>query len=106
MGDRATAELKTKNGKLYFYTHRSGSDLPEIAHKAVEAAKPRKGDDSYALRIVVDQLIKLTKTRDSETGAGLLFKPNCEDEYNRDSPSVIIDIDELTVTVLGRHNKD
>lgn len=106
MGDRATAELKTRQGKLYFYTHWCGYELPEIAQKAVEAAKPRKGDDAYALRIVVDQLISLTGCRDKETGAGLLFSPNCEDEYNKNKPSVIIDIDKLTVEVKGSHLKE
>lgn len=92
MGDRAMAEIKTQDGSLYFYTHWSGRELPADALKALEAAKPRLGDDSYATKIVVDSLIKASGSRDKETGAGLMLKPNAEDEYNNDQPSVIIDL--------------
>lgn len=102
MGDRATAEIKTKEGNLYFYTHWHGHELPEIARKAVAEAEPRKGDDAYALRIVIDQLILGSYARDKETGAGITLKCVTEDEYNNNSPSVIIDLSELTVEVRGR----
>jgi len=99
MGDRAMAQIKVGENSLYFYTHSAGSKLPEAAAKAVYKAMPRKGDDSYALKIVVDTLIKECSARDSETGAGLMFGPNAEDEYNGGDPSVIIDIRAMTVTV-------
>lgn len=102
MGDRAMAEIKTEEGSLYFYTHWSGCNLHTIAKKALEIARPRKGDDCYALRIVVDQLINLTGCRDSETGCGIMLQPNCEDEYNCDNPSVIIDLKDFTVLSFGR----
>ena len=92
MGDRAMAEIKTRDGSLFFYTHWSGSDLPELALLALDRARPRIGDDSYALRIVIDSLIKDTDTRDQETGSGIMLKANCEDEYNNDKPSVLIDL--------------
>lgn len=99
MGDRAMAEIRTSEGNLYFYTHWSGFDLPAHARKALDEAAPRKGDDPYALRRIVDVLIRESGTRDSEAGSGLMLKPNAEDEYNHDNPSVVIDIDAWTVEV-------
>lgn len=99
MGDRAMAQIKVGGNSLYFYTHWAGGELPEAAEKAVAAARPRKGDDSYALKIVVDTLIKECGSRDSETGGGLMFSPNAEDEYNGDNPSVVIDVQKMTVQV-------
>jgi len=92
MGDRAMARIKVSDGSLYFYTHWCGYKLPEYADTALRAARPRLGDDPYALRIVVDQLIFLCGSRDGETGAGLMLSPSAEDSYNGDSPSVTIDL--------------
>ena len=101
MGDRAMAEIKTEDGSLYFYTHWHGYHLPDHARRAVEAARGRLGGDSYGTRIIVDQLIKFSNARDSDTGAGLMLQPNAEDEYNGDRPSVIIDAVTGTVTVYN-----
>lgn len=101
MGDRAMAEIRTSDGPLYVYVHWHGSTLPEMALEAVEAARPRLGDESYWVRIVVDQLTK--DGRDQETGFGLMLKPNAEDEYNHDRPSVVIDARTGKVAVLGQH---
>ncbi|KKN21988.1 hypothetical protein LCGC14_0919930 [marine sediment metagenome] len=101
MGDRAVAEIKVKDGSLYFYTHWCGSELPKFAEIVLKSAAPRIDDDPYALRIVVDGLIKLTGTRDSETGSGLLLHPNVEDSYNDDKPSVIIDLVANEVRTTG-----
>ena len=90
MGDRRMAEIKTSEGSLFLYVHYHGSQLPSMARKAVEVAKPRLGDESYWVRIVIDQLTK--DGRDKETGFGLMLKPTHEDEYNNDNPSVIIDV--------------
>ena len=98
------AEIKTSHGSLFFYTHWSGSELPGIAKQALNEAEPRIGDEPYALKIVVDALIRLTGLRDKETGAGLMLKPNAEDEYNHNKPSVLIDITKNKITVL-RHSQ-
>jgi hypothetical protein len=98
MGDRARAEIQTDEGSVFVYTHWGGCDLPETAKEAVRAAKPRWDDDSYATRILVDQLTK--GGRDQETGYGLLLKPNAEDEYNHDNPSVIIDLVKQELTTI------
>ena len=103
MGDRAMAEIRTEDGSLYFYTHWSGSRLPAIAQIALDKARPRKGDDSYAVKIILDSLIEQAGARDSEIGAGVMLKPHAEDSYNGDDPSVIIDIREWIVAVSGTH---
>ncbi len=96
------AEIKTSEGSLFFYTHWHGLELPSIAKKALDEAAPRKTDYPYALRRIVDSLIRQTESRDAETGSGLLFKPDCEDEYNSDNPSVIIDLVAWDVLSYGR----
>jgi len=105
MGDRAMAQIKTEAGSLYFYTHWAGSELPQAANEAVNLARPRMGDDAYALKIVVDSLIKSSGSRDSETGGALMFGPDAEDEYNRDKPSVLIDLSTMSVEVFGKHTR-
>lgn len=98
MGDRRMAEIKTSDGSLYVYAHSEGYELPDLAREAVRRAQPRLGDEPYWTRIVVDQL---TKTgRDRETGWGLMLKPTAEDEYNDDKPSVIIDASDGSVQVV------
>ena len=101
MGDRAMAQIKVEDGSLYFYTHSSGYRLPQIAEKALADAQKRIHDSPYALRIVVDSLIRETGTRDSETGSGIMLGPNAEDEYNNDKPSVIIDLVENRIETFG-----
>lgn len=101
MGDRAMAEIRTREGSVYFYTHWTGQNLRLQAEQALEKARPRIGDDPYALRIVLDSLIETSGARDSETGAGIMLSPCCEDEYNYDSPSVLIDLVDASVERLG-----
>ena len=98
MGDRRMAEIKTEEGSLYFYTHSTGFCLPNDAQQALKAAEGRKGDDSYALRIIVDQLIKSAGSRDSSLNSGLMFSPNAEDEYGGNPHSVVIDMVNWNVT--------
>jgi hypothetical protein len=98
MGDRRMAEVKTRNGSLYVYTHWSGSSFPEIAEAAIMAARPRWDDEAYATRIIVDQLTK--GGRDQETGFGLMLEASHEDEYNGGSPSIIIDLVVRTLQVI------
>ena len=99
MGDRRIAEIKDGDGSLFFYTHSYGHSLPAIARQALEVAKPRRYDTSYAFRRVVDHLINATGSRDNEMGSGLSFLPNSEDEYG-DPPTVIIDLKKWSVTAL------
>ena len=97
MGDRRMAEIKTEDGSLYVYTHWQGYEFDKMAVEAVRKAAPRITDTPYAVRIIVDQLTK--GGRDQETGYGLLLTPACEDEYNKDKPSIIIDLVAQTLTI-------
>ena len=98
MGDRRMAEIRTADGSLYIYTHSAGYYLPARAKEAIQWAKPRWNDHSYATRMIVDQLTK--PGRDEQYGYGLMLAPNAEDEYNHDQPSVVIDLvaKELTIS--------
>ena len=98
MGDRRMAEIRTARGSLYVYTHWDGEIFPEMAIAAVKVARPRWDDPSYATRILVDQLTK--GGRDRETGYGLLLSPDAEDTYNGDQPSIIIDLIVQKVTII------
>jgi hypothetical protein len=98
MGDRAMAEIKTSDGSFYLYTHWNGHTLPNDAKEAVKKSKQRWDDESYATRIIIDQLTK--HDRDKETGSGLMLQPNAEDEYNHDKPSVVIDLTQQTLTIF------
>ncbi len=101
MGDRRLAEIKTEEGSLYFYTHSMGSRLPDDARRALEFASARRGDTPYALRIIVDQLISSSGSRDSHLGSGLMLGPDGEDEYGGDPCSVVIDLMRWTVTTYS-----
>ena len=103
MGDRAMCEIKMEKGSIYFYTHWHGFSLGDIAEDALAMAQPRINDEPYAVRIIIDQLIKNAGGRDSETGSGIMLAPDAEDEYNGDEPSVIINLAENYVQTDGRH---
>ena len=104
MGDRAMAEIKTSEGSLFVYTHWGGEGLPQCATEAVIAAKPRWDDEPYAVKIIVDQLIK--EGRDQETGFGIMLTPEAEDEYNGDKPSVIIDLPLKELAIIRPKNNN
>lgn len=101
MGDRRMAAILIGEGALYVYTHWYGSAFPRMACAAIIAARHRLHDPSYATRIIVDQLT--ASGRDVETGFGLMLRPNQEDEYNNDSPSIIIDLGAQTLTIIDEH---
>ena len=100
MGDRRMAELKLNKGSIYVYSHWGGFGMPDDAVNAIRSAQPRWGDEPYAARIIVDQLTK--GSRDEETGHGLMLGPDAEDEYNGDSPSIVIDLPNQTLKVTGK----
>ena len=97
MGDRRIAQIVTSQGELYFYTHIRGKELPLHGQIALDYAVTRQNDESYALKIVLDQLIKLSESRDTEVNAGIMFTPDSEDEYSEPF-SVIIDLTTWRVT--------
>ena len=102
MGDRRIAEIKTEEGSLYFYTHWAGHDLYYDALRALDWASPRREQQDYVLKIVIDYLIRESNARDKETGAGisLSLKQIPADDYSYEitgdiwsnEPTVLIDI--------------
>ncbi len=70
MGDRANFGFRdSKENIIFLYGHWAGHRMLENLANAVEAARPRWGDESYATRICVSQLIN--EEWASETGWGL-----------------------------------
>ena len=64
------AEIKTDDGSLYVYTHWDGYKLPEDAKRAIRVAKPQWDDESYATRIIVDQLTVGGRDEGAASGHG------------------------------------
>ena len=92
MGDRRLAEIRTSGGSIYFYTHSTGNMMPSDAEAALKMAESRKNDEPYALRRIIDYLIRVSGSRDNELGSGIMLNPIAEDEYGGDPASVIIDL--------------
>jgi len=70
MGDRANFGFKDSKGDtIFLYGHWAGHGMLERLANAVEAARPRWTDESYATRICVSQMIN--EDWKSETGWGL-----------------------------------
>jgi hypothetical protein len=70
MGDRSVIGIRTSGeSTLYLYSHWGGAEQGQDLASALLAAQPRWGDDWYATRIVVSQIIG--NQWDKETGYGL-----------------------------------
>lgn len=83
MGARTNFHFKTAEGELTLYSHWGGDSKDTDLAMALKKAMPRlsMGDTSYALRIVVSQLIG--PDWDSETGYGLFVGPEGgEEQYH------------------------
>lgn len=80
MGSRTNYELKDENGSVWLYSHWGGDDKSTYFAEALEHAKPRWGDTSYAIRMTVSKLIG--ESWDSETGFGLSSYESGEESYD------------------------
>ena len=59
MGDRANIQIReSEGGKIYFYTHWSGTELPNILAKALDRGRDRWGDEQYLSRVIFSEMIK------------------------------------------------
>ena len=99
MGARINFLFKTNMDTPYLalYSHWGETTWREDLANALEKARPRWNDDSYALRIIIDQLTK--DSRDSETGYGIFLCP-AEEIVLLDFP-VIIDMQAQYVNDSG-----
>ena len=80
MGDRANFGFKDSKGDtLYLYGHWAGHRMLENLAEAVEHARPRWTDESYATRIAISRLIG--GEWESETGWGLTVNALADNEH-------------------------
>jgi len=80
MGDRANFGFKDRNGDTVFlYGHWAGYRMLENLANAVEAARPRWSDESYATRISISQMIGDEWA--SETGWGISVNQLADNEH-------------------------
>lgn len=110
MGSRTNFQLKDEKGSVWLYSHWGGDSKMNDLAAAIETAEPRWDDITYAMRIVVSQLVG--SDWNSETGFGLSsyeageesYEPVCVDFTNK---TVSSDTFNLTfrsfINVYGKH---
>ena len=86
--------INTGETCLVLYSHSGGITWRQDLALAIEKARPRWTDDSYALRIIIDQLTK--DGRDSENGFGIFLCP--ADEIAILDFPVVINVQEQQVS--------
>lgn len=80
MGDRANFGFKDRKGDTVFlYGHWAGHRMLENLANAVEAARPRWTDETYATRIAISHLIN--DEWQSETGWGISVNTLADNEH-------------------------
>ena len=80
MGDRANFGFKQSNDNtIFLYGHWAGHGMLERLANAVEAARPRWTDESYATRICVSQIVG--EDWKAETGWGLSVNRILDNEH-------------------------
>lgn len=80
MGDRANFGFRGSNGEtIVLYGHWAGHDMLGNLASAVESARPRWTDESYATRICISQLVGEDHT--STTGWGLSVNQILDNEH-------------------------
>lgn len=80
MGDRANFGFRQSNGEtIVLYGHWAGHDMLGNLASAVEAARPRWQDESYATRICISQLVG--DQWSVETGWGLSVNRILDNEH-------------------------
>ena len=92
MGDRGnikTVSSENPNG-IYFYTHWTGSRLPETLRQALIRGKDRWTDEPYLNRIIFSEMIKGSVL--DETGFGI-STVICDNEY----PIITVDCTKMEV---------
>ena len=95
MGDRIVYSInQDSNLSINLYSHWGGYGRFILLANALEKARPRWTDTSYATRIIVSQLIG--DQWDSETGFGL-WASNESGDYGGDHPDIIINLVNQTV---------
>ena len=95
MGDRANFGFKDRKGNTVFlYGHWAGHRMLENLANAVEVARPRWTDESYATRIAISNLVG--DEWKSETGWGITVNQLADNEHK----VPIIDWNNQTFTLM------
>jgi hypothetical protein len=84
MGARTNFEFRDAKGSVWLYSHWGGYTKVEDLMTALEKARPRWHDPSYAMRITISQLIG--ENWNAETGYGISSYEHGEESY---SPIVV-----------------
>lgn len=92
MGARTNFELKDAKGSVWLYSHWGGDTKVEDLANALAKAEPRWTDPTYAMRIVVSQLIG--DQWNDTTGYGLSSYEHGEESYL----PICVNFDTETVT--------
>jgi hypothetical protein len=88
MGDRGTIEVKDNGGRVYLYTHWTGSDLEDTLRRAM-VKRWRWGDGPYLTRIIFCEMVK--GEEGGETGFGI-------SSQFHDGNHLTVDVDEQKIT--------
>jgi len=95
MGDRANFGFKDSKGDtIFLYGHWAGHNMLQNLADAVQAARPRWTDESYATRICISQLIGNDWSH--ETGWGITVNQLADNEHK----VPVIDWSEQTFTLM------
>ena len=95
MGDRANFGFRDRKGDtVYLYGHWAGHGMLENLANAVNTARPRWTDESYATRICISQLIG--NDWNHETGWGITVNELADNEHK----IPVIDWSKQTFTLL------
>jgi len=103
MGDRAVAGFRSKNSEtIFIYQHWVAGAQEEVLAQALDAARPRWGDDSYATRICLSQIVGDRWT--AETGYGIYVGGTSHGaDYDH---ILIVDWDKRQVIVADNDDSD
>lgn len=102
MGDRGNIHVQTHGGReggVWFYTHWSGSDLPQIVANGLDRGRSRWDDPPYLARILFDQLTD--GQQGNEIGYGIDTEPG-----DNQHPFVLVDCAAKTVCLAPDTRRD
>lgn len=104
MGARVVFRIRQTDGMyLNLYSHWGEYDRFNDLSRALQAAKPRWSDESYAARIIVSQLV--ADQWGSETGYGLWASKDEDGGILGDCQDLLVDLSNNTVTdETGTHS--
>ena len=105
MGARVNFIFKQSDGNAVgLYSHWGEDSWAEDLAMALKHAAKRKGDESYAARIIISQLIN--NQWDQETGFGL-WASSEDGMYGGDCPDITINlVNQTVVDETGTHTFD